>query len=82
MLGSLLLGASKVDPVRFTDFLNKNAAQGWRVVTMEFAPLSADLFLRITVSAALVVAVIVIITLVVREYLSEKRLKDQGFIDG
>lgn len=35
MLGSLLLGASKVDPVRFTDFLNKNAAQGWRVVTME-----------------------------------------------
>ena len=47
-----------------------------------FAPLSADLFLRITVSAALVVAVIVIITLVVREYLSEKRLKDQGFIDG
>ena len=82
MLGSLLLGASKVDPVRFTDFLNKNAAQGWRVVTMEFPPLSADLFLRITVSAALVVAVIVIITLVVREYLSEKRLKDQGFIDG
>ena len=35
MLGSLLFGASKVDPVRFTDFLNKNAAQGWRVVTME-----------------------------------------------
>ncbi len=35
MLGSLLLGASKVDPERFSDFLNKNAAQGWRVVTME-----------------------------------------------
>ncbi len=35
MLGSLLLGASKVDPVRFTDFLNKNAREGWRVVTME-----------------------------------------------
>jgi Domain of unknown function (DUF4177) len=35
MLSSLLLGASKVDPVRFTDFLNKNAADGWRVVTME-----------------------------------------------
>lgn len=27
MLGSLLLGGSKVDPVRFTDFLNQNAAQ-------------------------------------------------------
>lgn len=47
-----------------------------------FAPLSAELFIRITVSAALIVAVIVVITLVVREYLSEKRLKDQGFIDG
>ena len=35
MLGSLLLGASKVDPVRFSDFLNKNARDGWRVVTME-----------------------------------------------
>jgi hypothetical protein len=35
MLGSLLLGSSKVDPVRFTEFLNANAQQGWRVVTME-----------------------------------------------
>lgn len=35
LLGSLLFGASKVDPIRFTDFLNKNASQGWRVVTME-----------------------------------------------
>jgi hypothetical protein len=35
MLGSLLLGGSKVDPVRFTDFLNKNAKEGYRVVTME-----------------------------------------------
>ncbi len=35
MLGSLLLGASKVDPERFSEFLNKNAAEGWRVVTME-----------------------------------------------
>jgi hypothetical protein len=35
LLGSLLLGASKVDPVRFTQFLNQNAQAGWRVVTME-----------------------------------------------
>lgn len=35
MLGSLLFGASKVDPVKFSDFLNKNAREGWRVVTME-----------------------------------------------
>lgn len=35
MLGSLLFGASKVDPVKLSDFLNKNAKEGWRVVTME-----------------------------------------------
>lgn len=35
MLGSLLLGASKVDPIRFSDFLNENAKEGWRVQTME-----------------------------------------------
>jgi hypothetical protein len=35
MLGSLLLGASKVNPVRFSEFLNEQAAQGWRVRTME-----------------------------------------------
>lgn len=35
MLGSLFLAGSKVDPVRFSEFLNKNGAQGWEVVTME-----------------------------------------------
>ena len=35
MLGSLLLGGSKVDPVKFSDFLNINARDGWRVITME-----------------------------------------------
>ena len=35
MLGSLLLAGAKVDPVKFSEFLNKNAQNGWRVVTME-----------------------------------------------
>ena len=35
VLGSLFLGESKVDPERFTKFLNEHAADGWRVVTME-----------------------------------------------
>ena len=35
LLGSLVLGAAKVDPVKFSEFLNMNARQGWRVVTME-----------------------------------------------
>lgn len=35
LLGSLLFGASKVNPVKFTDFLNRHAREGWRVQTME-----------------------------------------------
>ena len=35
MLGSLLLGQSKVDPIKLTNFLNANANEGWRVVTMD-----------------------------------------------
>jgi hypothetical protein len=32
LLGSLLFGASKTDPLKFTALLNQNASQGWRVV--------------------------------------------------
>jgi len=35
MLGSLFLAGAKVDPVKFSEFLTKNAHNGWRVVTME-----------------------------------------------
>lgn len=35
LLGSILLGESKVDPVRLTETLNEYGRQGWRVVTME-----------------------------------------------
>ncbi len=35
LLGSLILGASRVNPIRFSEFLNQNAAEGWEVVTME-----------------------------------------------
>lgn len=34
-LGSLLLGGGKVNPVKFGVFLNANAAEGFRVVTIE-----------------------------------------------
>lgn len=35
LIGSIFLGESRVDPVRFSGFLNEHAGQGWRVVTME-----------------------------------------------
>ncbi len=35
LLGSIFLGGSRVDPKRYTEFLNKNAEEGWKVVTMD-----------------------------------------------
>ena len=35
LLGYIFLQGSKVNPVKYTEFLNKNAAEGWRVKTME-----------------------------------------------
>jgi hypothetical protein len=35
LLGSLIFGESRVNPVKFSEFLNMNAREGWRVVTME-----------------------------------------------
>jgi hypothetical protein len=35
LLGSIFLGGSRVDPERYSEFLNKNAKEGWKVITME-----------------------------------------------
>jgi Domain of unknown function (DUF4177) len=35
ILGNIFLAGSKVDPVRFTNFLNVNAREGWIVKAME-----------------------------------------------
>jgi hypothetical protein len=35
LLGSIFLQGSKVNPIKYSEFLNKNAEQGWRVKTME-----------------------------------------------
>ena len=35
LFGSIFFGSARVDPVRFSNFLNENADAGWRVVTME-----------------------------------------------
>jgi len=35
LIGSLLLGESKVNPDNLTEMLNKYGRQGWRVRTME-----------------------------------------------
>lgn len=45
-------------------------------------PLSADVFLKLTLTAAILVVIIVVVTLALKEYGTEKKMKDDGFIDG
>lgn len=35
LLSSLFFGAAKVNPIKFSELLNKQTPEGWRVVTME-----------------------------------------------
>jgi len=35
LLGSVVFGQGKVDAENFSDFLNRHAADGWRVVALE-----------------------------------------------
>ncbi len=42
---------------------------------------SADIFIKLTISAAVIVAIVLVVTLAMREYLSNKELKSKGFID-
>lgn len=46
LLGSILLQGSKVNPVKYSEFLNKNAQEGWRVCTMERESRRELLFFR------------------------------------
>lgn len=51
-------------------------------VAQLWAPLvSGEVFLKITMTAGVAVVLILIITLAIREYLTEKDLKSKGFID-
>lgn len=60
-------------------------ALAWAVLALAqlwLGMLDADIFLKITITAGVLVVAIVIVLLVVREYLSGQDLKARGFIDG
>lgn len=50
------------------------------ILQLWFSVLTAGVFVKVTVSAAIVVGVLLIVTLVIREYFSDQKLKKDGFI--
>ena len=51
------------------------------IAQLLFKLLSVEVFAKLTLTAEILVVIIVITTLVIREYFSEKQLKKYGFID-
>lgn len=46
-----------------------------------FEPFSAELFIKLLITLSVLFVVALAITLVVREYISEREMKKQGYID-
>ena len=51
------------------------------ILQLWFSILDTDVFMKLTVTAGILLVIIVIVTLVIREYLSDKQLKKDGFLD-
>lgn len=45
-------------------------------------PVSAQVFVKLSITAGILIAIILVVTLAVREYFTEKKMRDNGFIDG
>ncbi len=46
-----------------------------------YQPLDAELFVKLTISAALIEVVVVLVALILREYGTSKRQKKGGYLD-
>ena len=51
------------------------------ILQLWFSILDTDVFVKLTVTAGILLVIIVIVTLVIREYLSDEQLKKDGFLD-
>jgi membrane protein CcdC involved in cytochrome C biogenesis len=57
----------------------------WAVIALIqlwFTPMDGDTFMKISITLGLIFVVVLVVTLVIREYLSEKQMKKDGYIDG
>ena len=128
LLSSLIFGSAKVNPVKFSDFLNsmlrkagrslpwkktsaacccfscvKPTSSFWKknvfklgvyaclglfvswvlllILQLWFSFVDADMFLKITLTMAGLFIIILASLLVISQYFSEKKMKDDGFIN-
>lgn len=51
------------------------------LVQLWLVPLSAEVFVKLTITAAVLEAVVLVATLAIREYRAERALKAKGYLD-
>ena len=51
------------------------------IAQLWFSPLSSEIFTKVTISAGILVAIIVLSTIVIRQFLTDQKLRKDGFID-
>jgi hypothetical protein len=51
------------------------------IAQLWFQIVSSDVFLKLSTTAGLVVVIVLVVTLAIREYLTDKEMKSKGFID-
>lgn len=54
---------------------------GLALLQLWFSLLAIEVFIKISISAIVVIAAVLLVSLGIREYLSDKDLKAKGFID-
>ncbi len=70
--------------MKFAAYISIVIIVGWIGIALTqlwFQPLSASLFIKITVTCTLGLAGAVVVSLIRREYSNEKALKERKFID-
>ncbi len=51
------------------------------IAQLWFSPLSSEIFTKVTISAGILVAIIVLSTIVIREFLADQKLRNDAFLD-
>ncbi|PPD34262.1 MAG: hypothetical protein CTY19_05280 [Methylomonas sp.] len=54
---------------------------GLALLQLWFSLLAIEVFIKISISAIVIIAAVLLVSLGIREYLSDKELKAKGFID-
>lgn len=60
-------------------------AVGWAglaIAQLWLSLMPGEHFIKITITAGILIGIILLVTLAIRDYLAERKMKDDGYLDG